>query len=759
MDSEKKPGAPIESTEYALAFDGSTTCIEIPSNNGLDLRNDFTLEAWVRPKRLAGIQRILSKASAYGFGLRGDQVRFTTYGKQDYDTTQAKLSVDTWTHLAVFVDTDNTAHIYVNSVMVQALPGKGPANQSSAPLMIGRLGTGLEHFAGQIAEVRIWKGARPVEIQADPSRRLKGDEPGLVAYWLLNEGQGAIVHDKTSFANHGTIQGNVNWEISALSLAPVSPKPSETTIQEIYTPMITQIGPAGSTIAATEFIIQPRIGTPASRIKGISLSSGGAVDKIQVQYENSATNPAEIYYSQAFGGGGGGLTTFSIAPGDYLTSITGTWGAQAAGYPREEIISLQFHTHQGNHSQVFGGANPQKQVEPFTLVAREGSEIIGLFGAYGSHQNALVRLGLYTQPVQSATGTPQINPTVNPPTDSTQPGVGNQGQLQLETAVPMFDGQTNYIEIPHHSGLGLTNNFTVEAWFKAQTLSGYRRICSKFPGFGYGLVDNSLLFTTYWLQDYTATVQLIPGTWYHLAVVFDVSNTAHFYLNGELVKTVEGELPATLAIGTLEIGRKAEARDEYFHGQLAEIRIWSKARTAAAIQAGKSYRLVGDEPNLVGYWPLNEGSGTMVYDKSSHANHGIIRGDAVWSISPLKVSAAELNPYRDKVAEVIPQQVITLPTTGEQETVSIPQENIPGQTGTAGYTEVSPPPIIIEMEPQTAQALDEFLSHGDGVIYDSVHRAVAHMKAQGTIATNVVPVFVVISEPVATIAKKTTILG
>ena len=625
--------------------------------------------------------------------------------------------------------------------------------------------------------------------------------------------------------------------------------------------MITQIGPAGSPIAATDFAIQPRTGVAASRIKSIALSSGWAVDKIQVKYENPATNPAETYDSQAFGGGGGSLNTFSLAPGDYLTSISGTWGAQAAGYPRQEIISLQFHTHQGNQSPVFGGGNPQKQVEPFTLIAPEGSEIIGLFGAYGSYQNALVRLGLYTQPLQPATATTEMGPTLNLPTGSTiklkswkgdylhrpdspqgvttwntgkgnewtveasggnkiklkswkgdylhrsdsgqgvtswntdegnewtveviahnkiklkswkgdylhrpdtqqgattwDTGVGNEWELELETAVLRFDGQTNYIDIPHHSGLGLTNNFTVEAWFNAQTLEGYRRIGSKFPGFGYGLVDNSLLFTTYWIQDYTATAQLIPGTWYHLAVVFDVSNTAYFYLNGELVQTVEGELPATLAIGNLEIGRKAEARDEYFHGQLAEIRIWSKARTAAAIQAGKSYRLVGDEPNLVGYWPLNEGSGTMVYDKSSHANHGIIHGDAVWSISPLKVGAAELNADRDKVGEIIPQQVITLPTTGEQETVPIPEGNIPDQTGTACYTEVSPPPIIIEMEPQTNQALDEFFSQGHGVIYDSVRKAVDQMKAQGTVARNAVPVFVVISEPVATIAT-TTIFG
>lgn len=216
--SEKGQEAP---SEFMLEFDGSTTYIEIPSNNELDLVNNFTLEAWVKPKWLSGVQRIFSKAGAYGFGLIGNQIRFTTYDKQDYDTTQAKLSVDTWVHLAVSFSPDNQADFYVNGVMVQALPGTQSANKSSAPCMIGSQESGGgEYFAGQIADVRIWNVARREEISANPGRRLEGNEPGLVGYWLLNEGSGTSAQDKTSSANHGTIAGSVNWVSSDLPLAP-----------------------------------------------------------------------------------------------------------------------------------------------------------------------------------------------------------------------------------------------------------------------------------------------------------------------------------------------------------------------------------------------------------------------------------------------------------------------------------------------------------------------------------------------------------
>jgi len=158
-------------------------------------------------------------------------------------------------------------------------------------------------------------------------------------------------------------------------------------------------GPKGSSIVATDFDIQPKTEVPKSRIKTVRLHCGWGVDKIQVQYENLATNPPQTYESIAAGGPGGGYDEFSLVAGDYLTGVFGTWGKQAPDYPKEDIISLQFKTHKGATSKIYGGVNHQKEVEPFSFEAPEGYEIIGFFGAYGGSYNVLVRLGVYLKPV------------------------------------------------------------------------------------------------------------------------------------------------------------------------------------------------------------------------------------------------------------------------------------------------------------------------------------------------------------------------
>jgi hypothetical protein len=303
----------------------------------------------------------------------------------------------------------------------------------------------------------------------------------------------------------------------------------------------------------------------------------------------------------------------------------------------------------------------------------------------------------------------------------------NERETGLMTTVLQFDGQTNYIEIAHSSALEIKNDFTVEAWFNAQTLEGYQRIFSKFPGFGAGLTGNGLIFTTYWIQDYLASTQLTPGVWYHLAIVFDTSNSALFYLDGELVQTIEGGVSVTASTKNLEIGRLTDGRGEYFNGQLAELRIWNKAQSQLAIQTRRSYRLFGNEPNLVGYWPLDEASETTAYDKTSNANHGNICGDIVWTSAPLELGAAVLHNEDELLSE--------------QADAALTEDSAKAQDSAA----LNPAPVIIELESQSPQALEEFLTKCEGMLYNSVDEVVDQMKIQGTIARTATPVFVIVS--------------
>jgi hypothetical protein len=68
--------------------------------------------------------------------------------------------------------------------------------------------------------------------------------------------------------------------------------------------------------------------------------------------------------------------------------------------------------------------------------------------------------------------------------------------------------------------------------------------------------------------------------------------------------------------------------------------------------------------------------------------------------------------------------------------------------GAAAKINTSSAPIIIEMEPQTDEAIEELVTEGKGLIYDSVHVALDQMKAQGTLAGPTVPVFIILSPSV-----------
>ena len=84
-----------------------------------------------------------------------------------------------------------------------------------------------QFFAGQLTEVRLWNTARTqAEIQANLSRRLSGNEPGLVGYWAGDEKVGGTIHDKTSQGNHGTIHGATWATTSDFSLSDAQAMPT-----------------------------------------------------------------------------------------------------------------------------------------------------------------------------------------------------------------------------------------------------------------------------------------------------------------------------------------------------------------------------------------------------------------------------------------------------------------------------------------------------------------------------------------------------
>ena len=124
------------------------------------------------------------------------------------------------------------------------------------------------------------------------------------------------------------------------------------------------------------------------------------------------------------------------------------------------------------------------------------------------------------------------------------------------------------------------------------------------------------------------------GRWYHFAGIYEEGDLRE-YRNGDLIGTVTQELNIP-AVDFVLFGMKEGS----FHGLIDEVRIWNVARTPEQIQANWNRSLRGDEPGLVGYWRLDEGSGQAIMDASPRQNDGRLgsttgpdQNDPVWVVS------------------------------------------------------------------------------------------------------------------------------
>ncbi len=136
--------------------------------------------------------------------------------------------------------------------------------------------------------------------------------------------------------------------------------------------------------------------------------------------------------------------------------------------------------------------------------------------------------------------------------------------------------------------------------------------------------------------------QLIPqaivdGLWHHVAFTFvRASKTLLSYQDGILVKTDTTSLnPPLSGFNKLYLGQNSDdygdSEDfdrtgnvdppETYKGKIAEIRLWNIARSGDQINETIRRKLSGSEGGLVGYWPLDEGSGDVIDDKTSNNNN------------------------------------------------------------------------------------------------------------------------------------------
>lgn len=208
---------------YMMKFDGVDDEIMIPFLPTI-IQATYTMEAWVRPSRALGAMSILARSDeTYPMAAWSHQLRINKEGKlEHYLEADDKFVVahtvackpETWVHVAGVASAGDEMKLYVDGQEEGQPLDLGPELRPMLDrYFIGSAtGDGMGMFDGVIAEVRLWNLVRTEEeIQADMRKVLTGTERGLVGYWRINEGPGAMVFDFSSYANAGPIKGDPEW--------------------------------------------------------------------------------------------------------------------------------------------------------------------------------------------------------------------------------------------------------------------------------------------------------------------------------------------------------------------------------------------------------------------------------------------------------------------------------------------------------------------------------------------------------------------
>jgi len=178
------------------------------------ITGDLTIQAWIKPAAVSGINGILAKYDVsgnlrmYSFYLSDDNMVFLVSvdgSAQVIVTTSANnLVAGTWQHIGVVYDASaGTADFYFNGIWFEQETGLPNSIADKAPdCYVGTLSTqaNLYGFQGGLHNIALFDDKRtPAEILAsatDPNEDLSG-EGNIIGQWMFNEGAAANFIDNT----------------------------------------------------------------------------------------------------------------------------------------------------------------------------------------------------------------------------------------------------------------------------------------------------------------------------------------------------------------------------------------------------------------------------------------------------------------------------------------------------------------------------------------------------------------------------------
>ncbi|PIY52207.1 MAG: hypothetical protein COZ01_08505, partial [Zetaproteobacteria bacterium CG_4_10_14_0_8_um_filter_55_43] len=596
----------------AYAFNGSNT--EIALGSWFNFQS-FTISLWVNPGSTQVTYADIFDNNHTGTtnfvmqrNVGANQYIFGSSGGPD---AQVDLTAGQWQHIVVTRDSASLTHkYYLNGTLIQTVPGQVAANYSGQFLRLGRWGGGGRYWNGVMDEVVMYDHALTAnEVQAlynhtNLTHTTLEDTQVAITLSGTDANNDSLTAKVTGLPTAGALYQTADGTTRGAQITAVPTAVSNANSQVIFVPVanangvpyaafqyVVNDGLVDSTAATVTVNVSPVNDLPVLATNtGLSLNSNAAATAItaaKLRTSDVDNTAAQLTY------------TVTAAPAKGTLKNGATSLTVSSTFTQADIDA-------GNIS--FTPTTNVSGADSFTFTLSDG--------AGGSIAATTFHISI-----------------------STSNAIGSSLN---------FDGVNDYVNfgVANATTLG-TGNFTIELWANHNSLAGEQVLFEKFIG-GTGpgwtltkLASNQIQFYSSAGIMTVTPPSLLPNTWNHIAVTRS-AGTITMYWNGISIGSVAASGDIADAGQTLYLGNR-NSQSLFMNGQLDEVRIWNVAHTQGQILADMNLQLAGNETGLVGYWKLDDASGTTALDSTANGNNGTLTNFALTGTTSNWV--AQTTPY------------------------------------------------------------------------------------------------------------------
>ncbi len=674
---------------YALEFDGVDDYIATTPvlTNMMGASDDFTTSFWFYGYDITNNfkNRIYSEGQNgpdfISISVRNDSSDVLEIGITDtgngYGSTSAigttALVSNQWYHGAI-VKNGTTYTVYLNG----SVDGTTSFIHNPAGITNGAIGklnreaydTTDYPFDGLIDDFRIYNRAlSAVEIQAIHDNENKG----LIRHWRLDETTGTTAFDSSQSSDHGTMTGSMTAA-------------SETITGKISDAM--DFDNDNDLISTTPTVWNRTNYSISAWYKKDNLTDNGII-YAESQSAGGAANGYVTLHSDGTSAGGTNAIDFRVDDdissnyvfqGPPQTLTIGQWYHVVVTRDNEDykiyhdgalvdsaVIGRRTHKgidrgsigvfhFGGNYGSKKDGGIDDLRLYDYTLSA---SEVADLYNNTTSSVSGSTPSGIYGPtsglvaywPLDETSGTTAVE-LISGNNGTMTGGLTGADTINAPISTGLdFEDSTNSQRINMGNVLNLPSSaITISAWIKPESVNhpdsildnfisnqGYRLILADNGGSGgpelaFDIRDASSAF------DYIVTYSspngsISLGEWQHVTATHDGGANAKLYING-IEKASTSSFSVTRATGSanLYIGY-SQNNNSYFDGGIDDVRLYDRVLSPAEVTelyvtTGTNAEVrpfAGTTDGLVGYWKLDETSGTTAIELINN-NDGVMTG-------------------------------------------------------------------------------------------------------------------------------------